>query len=131
MVTQEACPMWVPLVEDNTFNTSGGEFFIRQNLESILSKDPEIDTLVLGCTHYPILMNQIVKFVPDSVKIIAQGEIVADKLVDYLKRHPDMADKCSKKRITMYYTTENASSFEEKASLFLDEKIVAKQIVLK
>ena len=131
MVTQEACPMWVPLVEDNTFNTPGGAFFIKQNLESILSKDTQIDTLILGCTHYPILMEQIRKSVPDSVSIIAQGEIVADKLFDYLKRHPEMADKCSKNGMTMYYTTENSRSFEEKASLFLDEKIVAKQMVLK
>ena len=130
MVTQEACPMWVPLVEDNTFITPGGEFFIKQNLESILSKDPQIDTLILGCTHYPILMEQIRKYVPDSVNIIAQGEIVADKLVDYLKRHLEMADKCSKKGITMYYTTENPRSFEEKASLFLDEEIVAEKIHL-
>ena len=129
-VSQEACPMWVPLVEDNTFNTPGGEFFIEQNLVSILSKDPQIDTLILGCTHYPILMEQIRKFVPDSVSIIAQGEIVADKLVDYLKRHPEMADKCSKNGMTMYYTTESPRSFEEKASLFLDEKIVAEQIQL-
>ena len=130
-VSQEACPMWVPLVEDNTFNTSGGEFFIEHNLASILSKDPQIDTLILGCTHYPILIEQIRKYVPDSVNIIAQGEIVADKLVDYLKRHPEMADKCSKHRMIKYYTTENPRSFEEKASLFLDEKIVAKQFVLK
>jgi len=129
-VKQEACPMWVPLVEDNTFSTSGGEFFIKQNLESILSKDPQIDTLVLGCTHYPILIEQIRKYVPDSVNIIAQGEIVADKLVDYLKRHIEMADKCSKNGMTNYYTTDNPRSFEEKASLFLVEEIVAEQIQL-
>ena len=130
-VSQEACPMWVPLVEDNEFNTPGGEFFIRQNIESVLSKDSELDTLILGCTHYPILLEQIRKFVPNSVKVIAQGEIVAKKLAEYLKRHLDMADKCSMNGITMYYTTENARSFEEKASLFLDEKIVAEQMVLK
>ena len=130
MVTQEACPMWVPLVEDNTFNTPGGTFFIKQNLESILSKDPQIDTLILGCTHYPILMEQIRKYVPGSVNIIAQGKIVADKLVDYLKRHPEMADKCSKNGMTKYYTTESPRSFEEAASLFLDEVIAAEQIVM-
>ena len=130
-VSQEACPMWVPLVEDNEFNTPGGEFFIRQNIESVLSKDSELDTLILGCTHYPILLEQIRKFVPNSVKVIAQGEIVAKKLAEYLKRHLDMADKCSMNEITMYYTTENPRSFEEKASLFLDEKIVAEQMVLK
>ena len=105
-------------------------FLSEQNLESILSKDPQIDTLILGCTHYPILIEQIRKFVPDSVNIIAQGEIVADKLVDYLKRHIEMADKCSKNGMTMYYTTENPRSFEEKASLFLVEEIVAEQIQL-
>ena len=130
IVTQGACPMWVPLVEDTTFNTPGGAFFIKQNLESILSKDPQIDTLILGCTHYPILIEQIRKFVPDSVNIIAQGEIVADKLVDYLKRHPEMADKCSKNGMTKYYTTESPRSFEEAASLFLDEVIDAQQIDL-
>ena len=130
MVTQEACPMWVPLVEDTTFNTPGGAFFIKQNLESILSKDPQIDTLILGCTHYPILMEQIRKYVPGSVNIIAQGKIVADKLVDYLNRHPEMADKCSKNGMTKYYTTESPRSFEEAASLFLDEEIVAEQIHL-
>jgi glutamate racemase len=130
-VSQEACPMWVPLVEDNEFNTPGGEFFIRQNVESLLSRDSELDTLILGCTHYPILIDQIRKFVPNAVKVIAQGEIVAKKLVNYLTRHTDMADKCSKNGVTMYYTTDNPRSFEEKASLFLDEKIVAKQIVLK
>ena len=129
-VSQEACPMWVPLVEDNEFKTPGGEFFIRQNVESILSKDSELDTLILGCTHYPILIEQIRKFVPNTVKVIAQGEIVADKLVDYLKRHPEMADKCSNNGMTMYYTTENPRSFEENASLFLDEEIVAEQIHL-
>ena len=130
IVTQEACPIWVPLVEDNTFNTPGGELFIEQNLASILAKDPRIDTLILGCTHYPILMEQIRKFVPDTVNIIAQGEFVADKLVDYLKRHPEMADNCSKNGEVVYYTTENPRSFEEKASLFLDEEILAEQIHL-
>jgi glutamate racemase len=130
IVTQEACPIWVPLVEDNTFNTPGGELFIEQNLASILAKDPRIDTLILGCTHYPILMEQIRKFVPDAVNIIAQGEVVADKLVDYLKRHPEMADNCSKNGEVVYYTTENPRSFEEKASLFLDEEILAEQIHL-
>lgn len=129
-VSQEACPMWVPLVEDNTFNTSGGDFFIEQNLVSILSKDPQIDALILGCTHYPILIEQIRKYVPDSVNIIAQGEIVADKLVDYLKRHPEMAEKCTKGGITKYFTTEGSVTFEEKASLFLEEDIVAEQIQL-
>ena len=130
VVSQEACPMWVPLVEDNEFNTPGGEFFIRQNLESLLSKDSALDALILGCTHYPILIEQIRKFVPNTVRVIAQGEIVAKKLVDYLRRHPDMADRCSKNGIKMYYTTENPRSFEEKASLFLDEKVVAEQIQL-
>lgn len=130
-VTQEACPLWVPLVENNAFKSEGGEYFIKENVKSILSKDSKIDTLILGCTHYPILMEQIIKFVPDSVKVIAQGEIVADKLVDYLQKHSKMADKCSKNGVVKYYTTENPRSFEETASLFLDEKIVAEQIHLK
>lgn len=130
-VVQEACPMWVPLVENNSFNTLGGEHFIKQNLDALLAKDPELDTIILGCTHYPILMDVIKKHVPASVKVVAQGEIVANKLADYLQRHPEMEEKCSKEGVTKYLTTENASSFEEKAGLFLDEKVTAKQIFLK
>jgi len=130
-VTQEACPMWVPLVENNSFNTIGGKYFIEQNINSILSRDGQIDTLILGCTHYPILMEQIKNCVSDSIRVIAQGEIVANKLVDYLNRHPEMAEKCSKNGLTKYYTTENPDSFEEKASLFLEEEIVANNIEMK
>jgi len=130
-VTQEACPMWVPLVENNSFNSVGGEYFIKENVESILSKDENIDALILGCTHYPILMEQIKSCVSNSVKVIAQGEIVAEKLVDYLQRHPEMDVKCSRKGLTKYYTTENTGSFEAKASLFLDEEIAAEQVHLK
>ena len=108
-----------------------GSFFIKENLDSILSKDAQIDTLILGCTHYPILIEQIRKFVPDSINIIAQGEIVADKLVEYLQRHPKIAEKCSEGGTTKYYTTENPKTFEENASLFLEEVIHAEHIHLK
>jgi glutamate racemase len=127
-VTQEACPLWVPLVESNQFNSQGGEFFIRQHIDNLLTKDPEIDTIVLGCTHYPILQSIIEKFVPQGVKVLAQGELVATSLKDYLKRHPEMDAKCAKNGQRKFYTTENPEIFDEKASVFLNTALKAEQL---
>ena len=127
-VVQEACPMWVPLVENNEFNTSGGQFFINKNIESLLKKDPLIDAIILGCTHYPLLKEEIKKCLPDNIKLISQGEIVAKSLTNYLFRHPEMDAKCSKNGTCEYYTTEFVDSFEEKASRFLNAKLKAEHI---
>ncbi|MBN1200095.1 MAG: glutamate racemase, partial [Bacteroidales bacterium] len=92
---QEACPLWVPLVENNEIDSKGAEFFVRKNIQNLLAKDKDLDTIILGCTHYPLLINQIKKFVPDWVQILEQGEIVAEKLTGYLKRHPEMEKRIS------------------------------------
>ena len=127
---QEACPMWVPIVENNEIETEGAEFFIRKNIHNILEKDIDLDTLILGCTHYPLLINTIRKYVPENINILEQGAIVAEKLVDYLFRHPEIDSKISKNGIIEFQTTEIAKNFEEKATLFLDNEVVAKTIHL-
>lgn len=127
-VVQEACPMWVPLVENNEFTTSGGRYFIKKNIENLLSKDSQIDTIVLGCTHYPILKDEIKSYLPNNVNLIAQGEIVAKSLKDYLKRHSEMELRCSKNGERKFLTTEFVDSFEEKASRFLNKNLKAHHI---
>lgn len=130
VVNQHACPMWVPLVENNQFDTPGGHYFIQEDLNTILGMDKRIDTLLLACTHYPILAETIRQMVPDGMEVIAQGEIVATSLKDYLERHPEMDALCSKKGTSIYLTSENAGVFNENASTFLDETIVAEHISL-
>ncbi len=127
-VVQEACPMWVPLVENNEFNTIGGKFFIQKNIQTLLEKDPLIDAIILGCTHYPILKEEINELLPDHVKLISQGEIVAKSLRDYLRRHPEMDSMCTKNASREYFTTEFVDSFEEKASRFLNAELKAEHI---
>lgn len=122
---QEACPMWVPLVENNEINTEGAEYFVRKNIENILLKDPEMDTLILGCTHYPLLEELIRKYVPAHIEILKQGHIVAEKLVDYLERHPKMEERLSRGGKVEYQTTEAADNFKSKASLFMGRDVDA------
>ncbi len=125
---QEACPMWVPIVENNEIETEGAEFFIKKNIENILRKDKDLDTLILGCTHYPLLSKIIRKYVPEKIKILEQGQIVADKLVDYLQRHPEIKNKLTKTGNIVFQTTESAEIFQSKASLFLGRNVIAQKI---
>ena len=127
---QEACPLWVPLVENNEIDSEGAKFFVRKNIQNILQKDKNLDTLILGCTHYPLLIHQIRKFVPENIQILEQGQIVAEKLVDYLKRHPEVEQKLSKAGKIEFQTTESADNFNEKAALFLGQKVEAETIHL-
>lgn len=127
---QEACPMWVPLVENNEIETDGAEFFIKKNILNIFKKDKDLDTLILGCTHYPLLSKIIQKYVPENINILEQGEIVAEKLVDYLDRHYEIREKLSKSGVINFQTTESAKTFEDKASLFLGRKVKAENIHL-
>lgn len=129
-VSGEACPMWVPLVENNEANGEGADFFIRKYIDNLLAKDRQIDTLVLGCTHYPILLPKIQKFIPQGVKVVAQGEYVATSLKDYLHRHPEMDMKCTRKGKCRFYTTEAEDKFIESASMFLNENITVQRITL-
>lgn len=129
-VTGEACPMWVPLVENQKFDSPGADYFIQESLDSLFSKDAHIDTLILGCTHYPLLLNKIKQYIPEGVRIISQGEYVASSLKDYLHRHPEMDSVCTKNGQTRYFTTENASKFSEAATFFLNKEITVERIEL-
>src|SRR5690554_4216570 len=120
---QEACPLWVPLVENNEIDSEGAAYFIKKNIRNILEKDKNLDTLILGCTHYPLLIRQIRNFVPENIQILAQGQIIAEKLTDYLKRHPEIEQKLSKQGKIKFQTTESADNFNEKAALFLGQKV--------
>lgn len=129
-VTGEACPMWVPLVENNEFNTPGADYFVQKHLNHLLSVDPKIDTLVLGCTHYPLLKEKIQTFLPEGITVFAQGEYVAESLVDYLHRHPEMDKRLTKHGKCRFLTTESATKFSEVASVFLSHPIEVEQIAI-
>jgi glutamate racemase len=118
-VTGEACPMWVPLVENNEFHTPGADYFIQQHIEYLLNNDPLIDTIILGCTHYPLLLEKIKKYTPAHIRIIAQGEYVAQSLQDYLHRHTEIDERCTRNGTCRFFTTESKDKFQESASLFL------------
>ena len=128
IVTSEACPLWVPIIENNEHNSDGADYFVRKNLENLLKSDPEIDTLMLGCTHYPLMLDKIKKYTPSGITIISQGELVAASLSAYLKRHPEMDAKCTKNSSIRYFTTESVDKFSSSASIFLNEAIVAEHL---
>ena len=129
-VVQEACPMWVPIVENNLVNSPGAAFFVEQNLRSLFTKDPAIDTIILGCTHYPLLKEVIQQFLPDGVKLLEQGPVIADKLKDYLHRHPEIELRCSKSGRRDYLTTESTGNFDQLAKLFLGEEVQSHHVRL-
>lgn len=129
-VTGVACPLWVPIVENNEATGAGADYFVKKRIDHILWLDPDIDTLILGCTHYPILMPKIKQYVPEGVKIVSQGEYVAESLKDYLARHTDMDARCTKNGTVRYYTTENADKFKEAARIFITEDIQVEYIDL-
>lgn len=129
--TQEACPIWVPLVENNEIDSPGTEYFVAKNIKSLLTADPEIDSIILGCTHYPLLLPVIRKFIPEGVQLLEQGKLVSAKLVEYLERHPEMEQKCTKTGTVKYYTTENVEIFEKNATAFLGRSIKSEKVLLK
>ncbi len=129
-VSGEACPMWVPLVEYNEAESEGTDYFIRKYIDQLLAKDNQIDTVILGCTHYPILLPKIQKYMPSGITTVAQGELVAQSLRDYLQRHPEMDKKCTKGGRCVYRTTEAEDKFIESASTFLNESIKVERIAL-
>ena len=129
-VSGTACPMWVSLVENNESQDEGADYFIRKYIDQLLSKDPQIDTVILGCTHFPILLPKIRQYIPEHISVIAQGEYVAESLKDYLKRHPEMNAKCTKNGNCQFYTTEAEEKFSESASTFLKQQINVKHITL-
>ena len=129
-VTGEPCPMWVPLIENNEYDSPGADYFVEKRIGNLMRRDPKIDTIILGCTHYPLLLNKILKYVPRGVKIIPQGEYVANSLKDYMVRHPEIDVKCSKGGKCHYMTTESVDKFSESAQLFLHETVDVEQVTL-
>jgi glutamate racemase len=117
-VTQEACPMWVPLIENNEYLGEGADFFVKQHIKNLIEHDQGIDTILLGCTHYPLLEEKIKQYLPSHIKLLSQGKIVAESLVDYLKRHPEIENKISKGQQQFFYTTDSAEEFNKKAATF-------------
>lgn len=130
-VFQQACPMWVPLVENNEYNGEGADYFVKKYLDELLAQSKGIDTLLLACTHYPLLINKVKAFAPPNITILSQGEIVANSLVDYLNRHPEIAIHCSKNSESVFFTTDSSPAFNEKASLFYGKAIKATHLLLK
>ena len=126
----EACPLWVSLVENNEAQGDGTDYFIRKYINELLAKDREIDTAILGCTHYPILLPKIRQYMPDGITIVSQGKLVADSLKDYLRRHPEIDGKCTQGGECTYYTTEAEEKFVESASIFLNEAVTVQRIEL-
>lgn len=129
-VFQEACPMWVPLVENNELAGEGAEYFVRQHLNSLLSKGRSIDTILLACTHYPLLLDLIQKNVQPHIRVISQGEIVAASLKGYLERHPDIRELCTKEGGRRFYTTDSASDFDQRAIKFYGEIVHSQRVEL-
>ena len=130
-VTEVACPMWVPLIENNEASSPGADYFVRKYCDEVLRADPLIDILLLGCTHYPLLLPKIREHMPERVSIVPQGHIVADSLADYLRRHPEMEERCSKGGTARFLTTESTEKFDALASMFLSDSVKSTKIILK
>ncbi|MCF2593609.1 glutamate racemase [Bacteroides caecigallinarum] len=129
-VTGVACPMWVPLVENKEYDSEGADFFVKKYINELLSRDKDIDTIVLGCTHYPLLLDKIRRFTPEGINIITQGEYVAASLKDYLSRHDEIATRCTRNSKCEFLTTESVEKFKESASIFLHEDVEVRSITL-
>lgn len=130
VVSGVACPFWVPLVEYNEADSPGADYFVKKRIDQLMLLDPNIDAIILGCTHYPLLMPKIVKYVNPGIRIVPQGEYVAESLRNYFLRHPEMEAQCTKNGTVHYLTTENPDKFKESAQLFLHEDVEVKNIIL-
>lgn len=129
-VSGVACPLWAAIVEANEADSPGADYFVKKRIDQLMRTDPLIDTIVLGCTHYPLLMNSIVKNVPDGVRIVPQGHYVAESLSNYLERHRDIAANITQGGTCRYFTTESEDKFRESAQIFLHEKVSVSHIEL-
>ena len=125
-VFQQACPLWVPLIENGEHDQPGADYFVKSYLDQLFSQSADIDTLLLACTHYPLLADKIKAYMPKGVNVVSQGAIVAKSLAKYLESHPDLAQKCSQSGQLSFYTTDNPQAFELQASTFFGQKIAAK-----
>lgn len=130
IVHQEACPMWVPLIENDELNNPGADYFVQKHIQQLLAQDAAIDAIILGCTHYPLIETEIRKYLPAHIQLLSQGPIVAAGLKDYLFRHPDMDQRCSKGGNLKFYTTEQPSNFDTRASRFFGQPLQSEHLVL-
>ncbi len=129
-VYQQACPMWVPLVENNEYTSEGADYFINKYLQQILSQSNDIDTLLLACTHYPLLIDKIKGFIPANITVLSQGKIVANSLLNYLERHQEIAELCTKNGQSTFYTTDSTEDFDQKASIFYGKPVRSIHLIL-
>jgi glutamate racemase len=129
-VFQQACPMWVPLIENNEHNGPGADYFVQEYIDSLLENNARIDTILLGCTHYPLLKPKIEKYLPAGISIITQGEIVASSLLDYLSRHPEIESKCSKTGTLSFHTTDSTEDFDSHATIFYGKPVESSHVAL-
>ncbi|MFD2969827.1 glutamate racemase [Sphingobacterium bambusae] len=127
-VFQHACPLWVPLVENNEIDTPAADYLVKKDIAQLLAQSAAIDTLILACTHYPLLLPIIRKHVPNHIRILPQGKLIAESLSDYLTRHQEVAMNCSQNRKMTFYTTDDPIDFEQKAKIFFGEEIHAAHI---
>ncbi len=129
-VIQEACPMWVPLIENNEQDSHGADYFVKKNIQNLLEKDPLIDTILLACTHYPLMLKKITEHTPLDIKILTQGTITANSLADYLERHPEIAAKLSKHSQRSFFTTDSTEDFDLHGSHFFGGAIHSEHLDL-
>jgi len=129
-VFQQACPLWVPLIENNEHEGPGADFFVKKYADELLSQSPDIDTVLLACTHYPLLMNKLRKYFPGTIQLVAQGDIVGESLVKYLKNHPEIESRCSKQARLAFYTTDDTLDFDRHAGYFYREGIRSERVFL-
>ena len=129
-VTGQACPFWVPLVEYNEADSPGADYFVKKRIDQLMQQDSDIDTIILGCTHFPLLMPKILKYVSPGIRIVSQGEYVAGSLKEYLFRHEDIEKRLTKNGTVKYYTTENPEKFKESACVFLHDNVEVEHIEL-
>lgn len=130
IVNGVACPFWVPLVEYNEADSPGADYFVKKRIDQLMRMDADIDTVILGCTHYPLLLPKIHKYIPRGIRIISQGEYVADSLQNYFHRHPEIEQRCTQGGQVHYLTTENPEKFKEQAQIFLHEPVEVENITL-
>ncbi len=130
IIYQHACPLWVPLVENNEHESAGAAYFVEKDLDQLLSRSAEIDTVLLACTHYPLLMKTIEKFAPPGLKIIAQGQIIAESLRDYLSRHPEIKSACSENGTIRFFTTDSAGDFDRHSAVFFGRQVKSEHVDL-
>ncbi|MGB3467362.1 MAG: glutamate racemase, partial [Cyclobacteriaceae bacterium] len=129
-IYQQACPMWVPLVENNEIDNPGTEYFVSKSIGALLQKSADIDTLLLACTHYPLLLKTIEKYAGKDIEVVTQGEIVANSLRSYLNRHPEIASRCNTNGQTRFLTTDSTAKFDDASEIFLGERISSEKITL-